>query len=41
MTESNNNEFPMLFVSHSWVENEPIAKKAKKNWPKIVEIVKY
>ena len=41
ISESNNEEFPMLFVSHRWVENEPVAKKAWEIRPEIVEILKY
>ena len=28
ITESNDEEFPMLFLSDRWVENEPIASKS-------------
>ena len=38
---SNKKEFPILLVSHRWVENKPVAKKAREIWPKIVEILKY
>ena len=41
ITESNNKEFPTLFVIHELVENEPVAKETKKMWPKIAEFVKY
>ena len=34
-------DFPMQFVSHRWVENEPVAKKAREIWIKIVEVVKF
>ena len=41
ITESNDKEFPMLFVSQRWMENEPVAKKIREISPKIVENVKY
>jgi len=40
-TVSVEKDFPMQFVGHRWVENAPVAKKAREIWPKIVEIVKY
>ena len=36
ITESNDKDFPILFASYRWVENEPVAKKATEIWPKIV-----
>ena len=41
ITESNDKEFPILFVSHICVENEPVTKSARKTWSKITEIFKY
>ena len=41
ITESNDKEIPMLFVSHRCVENVPVAQKAREIWLKILEIVKY
>jgi hypothetical protein len=41
ITDATEKDYPMLFVSHRWVENAPVAKKARLIWPKIIEIVTY
>ena len=41
VTDSSDQDFPMQFVSHRWAENEPVARKARLIWPKIIEIIKY
>ena len=41
ITESNDKEFPMLFVSHESEENEPFPKRVTEIWPKIVKNVNY
>ena len=41
VTDATENDYPMQFITHRWVENDVIAKKARVIWLKIVEIVSY
>ena len=34
-------DYPLRFCSHRWVENQDVSKRALTVWPKIVEIVEY
>ena len=41
VTQATDQDFPMQFVSHRWVENEPVAKKANIVWPKVKVVTEY
>jgi len=35
IADATDNDFPMQFVCHRWVENEPVPKKTNMMWPKV------
>ena len=41
ITEASENDYPLPFCAHRWVENERVAKKARAMWDKIPVIVDY
>ena len=41
VTDSTEKNYPMEFVTHRWVENVVVAKKAKLIWSKIIEVGSY
>ena len=41
VTDATKNDYPMQFITHRWVENNVIVKKAKVIWSKIIEVVSY
>ena len=34
-------DYPMQYVTHSWVENDVVAKKTRLIWLKLIEVVSY
>ena len=41
VTDATENDYPMQFIAHRWVENDVVAKKATKKKKKIIEVVSY
>ena len=41
VTDATENDYPMQFITHRWVENDVVAKKARVIWSKIIEVVSY
>ena len=41
VTDATKNDYPMQFITHRWVENNVIVKKARVIWSKIIEVVSY
>ena len=41
VTDATENDYPMQFIAHRWVENDVVAKKARMIWSKIIEVVSY
>ena len=41
VTDAMEKDYPMQFVTHRWVENDVVAKKARVIWSKIIEVVSY
>ena len=41
VTNATENDYTMQFTTHSCVENDVVAKKARVIWSKIIEVVSY
>ena len=41
VTDATEKSYPMQFITHRWVENDLVAKKARVIWSKIIEVVYY
>ena len=41
VTDTMEKDYPMECVTHRWVENDVVAKKARLIWSKILEVLSY
>ena len=35
------NDYPLQFCAHQWIENEVVVRRAQVVWPKKVEVARY
>ena len=41
VTGCGENDYPLQFCTHRWIENEVVVRRAQVVWPKLVEVVRY
>ena len=41
LTSATDKDYALKFCSHRWIENELVARRAQKIWPKYVEIIEF
>ena len=41
VTDATENDYPIQFITHRWVENDVVVKKTRVIWSKIIEVASY
>ena len=41
VTGCGENDYPLQFSAHRWIEDEVVARRAQVVWPKLVEVLRY
>ena len=41
LTSATDKDYALKFCPHRWIENELVARRAQKIWPKYVEIIEF